>query len=45
MIKWVAKELLKITVKLFFFIDKESYCFCIGSKNPNCDYTVTKNLY
>ena len=43
--KWIARKLLKLAVKLYFFVDKESYCFHIGTKHPNYDYTVTKNTY
>ena len=43
--KWLIRKILKQVVKLYFFVDKECYCFRIGSKNPNYDYTVTKNIY
>lgn len=43
--KWIARKLLKLAVKLYFFVDKENYCFYIGTKHPNYDYTVTKNTY
>ena len=43
--KWLIRKLLKQVVKLYFFVDKECYCLCLGSKNPKYDYTVTKNIY
>ena len=43
--KWLMRKILKQVVKLYFFIDKECYCFHIGTKHPNYDYTVTKNMY
>ena len=43
--KWIARKILKFAVALYFFVDKESYCFHIGTKNPSYDYTVTKNVY
>ena len=43
--KWIARKLLKLAVKLYFFVDKENYCFYRGTKHPNYDYTVTKNTY
>lgn len=43
--KKIARTLLKLAVKFHFFVDKESYCFYIGTKNPNYDFTVTKNTY
>lgn len=43
--KRIARILLKMAVELFFFVDKECYCFHIGTKHPDYDYTVTKNIY
>ena len=43
--KWLIRKILKQVVKLYFFVDKECYCFHIGSKNPNYDYTGIKNIY
>ena len=43
--KWLMRKILKQVVKLYFFVDKECYCFYIGTKHPNYDYTVIKNIY
>lgn len=43
--KWLIRKILKQVVKLYFFVDKECYCFHIGTKHPNYDYTVIKNIY
>lgn len=43
--KWITRKILKLAVKLFFFVNKDSYCFCIGTKHPDYDFTVTKNTY
>ena len=43
--KWITKRILKFAVGLFFAVNKESYCFYIGTKHSNYDYTVTKNMY
>ena len=43
--KWLIRKLLKQVVKLYFFVYKECYCLCLGSKNPKYDYTVKKNIY
>ena len=43
--KWLIRKILKQVVKLYFFVDKECYCFHIGTKHPNYDYTVIKNRY
>ena len=43
--KWLTRKLLEMVVKWFFAANKECYCFHIGTKNPDYDFTVTKNTY
>ena len=43
--KWFTRKLLKIAVKLYFFFNKDSFCFHIGTKHPEYDYTVKLNTY
>ena len=43
--KWFSKKLLKLAVKLYFCVNKDSFCFHIGTKHPEYDYTVKLNTY
>lgn len=43
--KWFTRKLLKMAVKMYFFVNKESFCFHIGTKHPEYDFSVTKNTY
>lgn len=45
MIKKVVALFMRFFVKLYFELDKESYCYCIGTKNDDDDFTITRNQY
>ena len=45
MIKSLVSSLMCFFVKLYFKLDKESYCYCIGTKGDNDDFDIHRNEY
>lgn len=36
---------MKFFVKLYFKLDKECYCFCIGTKGDEDDFSINRRTY
>ena len=45
MIKKVVALFMRFFVKLYFKLDKESYCYCIGTKGNNDDFDIHRREY
>lgn len=45
MIKKVVALFMRFFVKLYFKLDKESYCYCIGTKGDNDDFDIHRREY
>ena len=45
MIKKVVALFMRFFVKLYFKLDKESYCYCIGTKGDNDDFDIHRRRY
>ena len=45
MIKKVGALFMRFFVKLYFKLDKESYCYCIGTKGDNDDFDIHRREY
>ena len=44
-IKKVVALFMRFFVKLYFKLDKESYCYCIGTKGDNDDFDIHRREY
>ena len=45
MIKKIVSLFMRFFVKLYFKLDKESYCYCIGTKGDNDDFDIHRRRY
>ena len=45
MIKKIVALFMRFFVKLYFKLDKESYCYCIGTKGDNDDFDIHRREY
>ena len=45
MIKKIVALFMRFFVKWYFKLDKESYCYCIGTKGDNDDFDIHRREY
>ena len=45
MIKKIVALFMQFFVKLYFKLDKETYCYCIGTKGYNDDFDIHRREY
>ena len=41
----IVETLMKFFVKLYFRLNKDCYCFCIGTKGDNDDFDIHRRTY
>ena len=41
----IVEIFMKFFVKLYFRLNKDCYCFCIGTKDDNDDFDIYRRTY